>query len=145
MKIIFSLFILSFLRKLGLTKKELIITIHNEDGIFICGDKSIQGATSLYEKDLKKYFDLKAGIFVDVGANFGKYTVQIAKQLGKRGSVISIEPEKYTSELIKRNIEKNNLKNVFVVNKACSSKNGKSILWLEKTKYSGGTDIIDWR
>lgn len=138
MKILETFFVLAPLRKLGLTKKEILITLKNEEGIFICGDKSIHGASTLYEKELRKYFDLKEGVFIDVGANFGKYTIVLARQLGDKGEVVSIEPEERSVDLIKKNIVLNNLENVRVIGKACSSKDGKATLWLEDTKYSGG-------
>lgn len=138
LKVIYSFFLLGPMRKIGITKSEILITMKTEDGLLICGDKSINVANPDYEKSIRKLFDLKEGIFIDVGANLGKYTLFMAKKLGKNGTVISIEPECHTVDILKRNVEINNLKNVFVVGKACSSKNGKSTLYLEGTKYSGG-------
>lgn len=138
LKVIISLFILGPLRKLGVTKKEILITMKSDDGLLLCGDKSIHASRSDYEASIRKFFDLNDGIFIDIGANLGKYTILMGRKLGDKGSVISIEPESHTVELLKQNIILNKLKNVFVIEKACSFKTGKSTLYLEGTKYSGG-------
>ena len=126
LKVILSLFFLSPLRKIGITKKEILIVMKSEDGIFVCGDKSIHSVSSDYEKPIRKFFDLKEGVFIDVGANLGKYTILMGRKLRKKGKVISIEPEPHTVELLKQHVAINKLKNVFVIGIACSSKNGKS-------------------
>ena len=138
LKVILSFFFLAPLRKIGVTKKEILIKMKSDEGILICGDKSIHTARSDYEKNIRKFFDLKEGVFVDIGANLGKYTILMGRRLKDKGIVVSIEPEVHTVRLLKRNVEINKLENVFVVGKACSSKNGKEILYLEGTKYSGG-------
>jgi len=142
LKVIVRFFFLAPLRKIGITKKEMLITMKNEDGIFVCGDKAIYATSPTYEKHLKKFFDLKEGVFLDVGANLGKYTIMMAKRLKDKGLVVGIEPEGHTLELLKKNVKINNLKNVFIVGKACSSKNGKSTFYLEGTTYSGGTHSL---
>lgn len=138
LKVMLSFFFLAPLRKIGITKKEMLITMNSEEGKFICGDKSIPIVSEDYEKNIRKFFDLKEGVFIDIGANLGKYTIMMASRLKRLGSVVSIEPEPHTIELLKQNVKLNKLKNVFVIGKACSSKNGKEILYLEGTTYSGG-------
>jgi len=138
LKVMLSFFVLGPLRKLKLTKKEIIITMKSEDGLFRCGDKSIHSVKSDYEPHIRKLFDLKEGVFIDIGANLGIYTIFMARKLKNKGTVISIEPEPHTVKLLKQNVAINGLKNVIIVGKACSSKNGKDILYLEGTKYSGG-------
>jgi len=137
-KVILSFFFLGPIRKMGISKKEILITMKSEDGLLICGDKSINAANPNYEKSIKKFFDMREGVFIDIGANLGRYTLLMARKLKNCGRVISIEPESNNVEILKKNVEINNLKNVIVVGKACSSKNGKSTLYLEGTKYSGG-------
>jgi len=138
LNVIYSFFFLGPLRKIGVTKKEILITMKSKDGIFVCGDKSIHATSTNYEKPLRKFFDLKEGVFIDIGANFGRYTIMMARRLKNKGLVISMEPEPHTVKLLKQNVKLNKLKNVFVVGKACSSKNRKETLYLEETTYSGG-------
>lgn len=138
LNVIISLFVLGPLRKFGVTKREILITMKSDNSLLLCGDKSIHVARSDYEKPIRKFFDLEGGVFIDIGANLGKYTVLMGKKLRNKGFVISIEPENHTVKLLKQNIVLNKLKNVVVIEKACSSKTGKSTLYLEGTKYSGG-------
>src|SRR3989344_6289658 len=74
LKVIVSFFFLGPMRKMRITKKELLITMKTEDGLLICGDKSINVANENYEKPIRKFFDIREGVFIDIGANLGKYT-----------------------------------------------------------------------
>lgn len=78
--------------------------------------------TKLFKKILKK-----GNIFVDVGANFGYYSLLASRKVGKKGKVFAFEPDPYNFEVLKKNIELNNFKNVVCVNKAVVDK--------EKTFY----------
>jgi len=110
------------------------ITLKNADGLFNCGRSFISSriVSEFYEKDLHPYLNLKTGIFVDVGAHIGKYTVALGKKLGKRGKVISIEPETENFNLLKQNVNLNKLTNVFLQNTACTEKDGEAMLNVHK-------------
>ena len=107
------------------------VTIKNKDGIFFCGASFLraQGAISTYEIENKRYFNLERGVFVDIGANLGKYAIIQGKKL-KAGKVIAIEPEPRTFDIIKKNIELNNLKNVIPLKIAISDAKGTVDFWL---------------
>ncbi len=98
------------------------IKIKNNSGIFSCG-KSVSTAqivSSSHERELEKYFILNEGIFIDIGAHIGKFTIKIAKTLAENGKVISIEPDSINFSLLKENIELNKLKNIILKKVACS-------------------------
>lgn len=60
------------------------VIIKNRDGRFRCRKSTddIRLVSLAHEYFLNRYFErIKDGIFVDVGANIGKYTVKVAKQL----------------------------------------------------------------
>lgn len=99
------------------------ITVKNSDGIFFCGNNisSVGSVNPLIEINLRKYFNLEKGTFIDIGAAVGKYTIMMGKRLGNQGKVISIEPEKNNFEILKRNVRLNKLRNVLLINCACSS------------------------
>lgn len=59
-------------------------------------------------------FVKKGDVVLDVGANIGYYTVQFADLVGKEGSVIAFEPTRHFGEVLKANIEANQLTNVLV-------------------------------
>jgi len=69
---------------------------------------------------------------VDVGANIGYYTVLLADKVGKTGKVYAFEPDKTNFEILVKNIETNNLKNVVAINAAVGSISGKKILYKSK-------------
>lgn len=52
--------------------------------------------------------------FIDVGANIGPYTLALAKNIGDRGHVLSIEAGYETSQVLRDNIDLNKLSNVTV-------------------------------
>lgn len=121
------------------------VTIKNKDGIFFCGDSWLmtQGAISDYEIGLKKYFDLKKGVFVDVGANIGKYSVIIGRQLKDKGKVISIEASEDIFKILKKNIELNNLQNVIPLNLAVSDKKGISEFYLANKGLGTASSLFE--
>lgn len=101
------------------------VIIKNRDGAFYCrkGKNDVSVVAEAYELYLRKYFDeIKAGVFVDVGANIGKYTVKVARQIGPRGKVVSIEPDPGNFSTLKTNIELNKLTNVYAIKVACWNK-----------------------
>ncbi|XRH76233.1 MAG: FkbM family methyltransferase [Candidatus Methanosuratincola verstraetei] len=58
----------------------------------------------------------KGEVFLDVGAHIGKYVIKIAKLIGPSGKVIAIEADPINFKLLKRNVEINNLSNVYAFN-----------------------------
>jgi len=72
------------------------------------------------------------GVFIDVGANIGKYTVKISNSVKKKGEVIAFEPEKDNFNMLKRNVKLNCATNVVLIKKALSNKKGKLKLFLAK-------------
>jgi FkbM family methyltransferase len=110
------------------------ISLKNADGLFNCGRSFISSriVCEFYEKDLHEYLNLKEGVFVDVGAHIGKYTIAIGKKIGKRGKVISIEPETENFNLLKKNVGLNKLTNVCLQNAACAGQDGEAMLYVHK-------------
>jgi len=97
---------------------------------------------------------LKPGdIFFDIGANGGIFTVIAARRVGPGGHVYAFEPGLRELELLYRNIKKNNLANVTVVERAVSNASGKSqfavsrdgaMNSLSRTNHPG-QEIQGWR
>lgn len=52
--------------------------------------------------------------FVDVGANIGPYTLALAKKIGDRGHVLSIEAGSETAQVLRDNVDLNRLSNVTI-------------------------------
>ncbi len=78
--------------------------------------------SGLWEIYLKRILTVERDeVFVDVGAHIGAYAIPIAKKARK---VIAFEPNKYSFELLTRNILLNHLTNIAAYNVAVSKKSG---------------------
>jgi len=109
------------------------VRIENRDGRFLCRKRTDDAriVAEAYEYPLRRYFEeITQGVFVDVGAHIGKYTIKVARQVGNNGRVVSIEPESSNLEALRANIESNGLSNVTLLNTACWSKDEKLKLHL---------------
>lgn len=80
--------------------------------------------------------------FVDVGANIGYFTVLAAKRVGPTGRVFSFEPEPHNFELLKRNVDANQLTNVAAHNTAVVDEPKKINMYLSAYNY-GDHRIVD--
>jgi len=101
------------------------VIIKNSNGMFHCrsGGTDIQVAAEMFEPGLTRYFDeVRTGVFVDIGAHIGRYTVKVGRQMGDNGRVISIEPDPDNYKSLQKNIALNGLTNVSALNIACWNK-----------------------
>ncbi len=80
---------------------------------------------------------LKPGMVVlDIGANIGYHTLISSTLVGNTGKIYAFEPEPYNFELLLKNIEVNEFKNITPINKALSDNIGTTKLFLD-TKSDG--------
>jgi len=99
------------------------LILKNKFGLFHCrkltGDLWI--CQEAYELDETEYIcsEIDEGLFIDIGANVGRYTIMVARKLKGHGEVIAIEPEPNNFAALVKNIELNHLTNISVVNAAC--------------------------
>ncbi len=109
------------------------ISIESSTGQFYVRKKTpydLWMGSNVEDEELEESLNLKEGVFIDVGANIGKYTIKIGNQLKNKGRVISFEPEEENFEMLERNVKLNNLKNVSLIKKALSYEKGKLKLFL---------------
>jgi FkbM family methyltransferase len=111
----------------------------NLDGFTIYLDSTDSLGLSVYGKyepleieTIKKEIP-EGSVFVDIGANIGYHTLQIARHVGKNGHVYAFEPDEELFSLLKKNIIINNITNVTLVKKAASDKVGNAKLYLSET------------
>ena len=84
----------------------------------------------LIEEYAKKNFDIKSSdTVIDVGAHIGLFTLY-ASQSCKIGNIYSYEPVKENFEILKENMNINNLKNVKIFNLAVSNSNSTITLFM---------------
>lgn len=78
---------------------------------------------------------LRSGdIIYDVGANFGLYTVLLAKAVGEQGQVIAFEPDSRSYERLQENLKLNGVRNIRSFPKALGDQNGEAKLYLEEER-----------
>jgi FkbM family methyltransferase len=122
-----------------LTRPQKDLTIKNRHGIYLCRANTDDAviASTCYERLLvKKFFKhIKEGVFIDVGANIGKYTVMVARQID--GYVRAFEPDEKTYLSLLENLGLNNLTNVIAYNFACWNK--ETMLKLDKSTSTTGS------
>jgi FkbM family methyltransferase len=100
------------------------VMIENRLGIFKCRKDScdIGGVAEGTESDFTKYLLTKQPrVFLDVGANIGRYTISMAKRSGK---VIAFECDPENFAQLQENIALNGRSNIIAVERAC---------WFEET------------
>jgi FkbM family methyltransferase len=74
---------------------------------------------------------LKSGsVFLDVGANFGWFTVLASSLVESGGRVFSFEPSPVAFSTLKQTIDRSDRKNVRLVNNAVGRKSGEIVIYL---------------
>ena len=68
-------------------------------------------------------------IVVDVGANIGLHTLNMARIVGNAGQVFAFEPDPSNFEILKKNAKINNYKNIILEQKAVGDKHGRTTLY----------------
>lgn len=108
----------------------------------IMRDVIVNGVWEEFETELFKKRVKKGMTVVDIGANWGWYTLIAAKLVGEKGKVYAFEPEPYNYDLLVKNIEINGYDNVIPVQKAVSNKVGTVKLFLMPDLAGGHTIYI---
>jgi len=73
---------------------------------------------------------IKVGnIVVDVGANIGLHTLNMARIVGNTGQVFAFEPDPSNFEILRKNVKINNYQNIILEQKAVGDKHGRTTLY----------------
>ena len=122
---------MSYIRKIN--SRHGIFNFCNSD--LLIGRSLIEyGEFSEIEFSAMNKFIKDGDIILEIGANIGCFTIPYSKKVGSNGKVYAFEPQKFIFNLLKKNIECNELKNVQIFNNAIGSTN--SILELNDFDYS---------
>nr|BAL55899.1 FkbM family methyltransferase [uncultured Chloroflexota bacterium] len=84
-----------------------------------------------YEPELAvlEKFLAPGGVMVDVGANYGIYSLYASQIVGEHGRVIAFEPAKKTFHVLQKNVLLNAASNVVCIQAAISNQPGKITLY----------------
>ena len=120
----------AYCRALSTARREYVATTYFGARIG-CDPRDLVQRTILlfgvWEPDVSHVIEhrLKAGeVFVDVGANVGYHTLLAAQRVGPTGRVVAVEPAPRTFELLRRNLQRNQVRNVRLVNAAIADRAG---------------------
>ncbi len=112
------------LRNLFYSKRDVVFTLKNVPLTYWVGSNTIFSKHLTkwdgYEAGnsnwvLENFSNRSGGLFVDVGANFGWYSLLFSLCAASSGRVVAIEPEPGNLRLLHKNIVVNNAANVFVI------------------------------
>ena len=87
-----------------------------------------------FEDEIKflKKFILPGNKVIDIGANYGVYTLTLAKLIGNKGYIYSFEPCTETRNFLESSIVANNFMNITIDSRGLSNKKKEAILSLSK-------------
>jgi FkbM family methyltransferase len=124
----YAAFYRSLIDRIG---RDLIIAYR--DNVFLVPDYwSIRLFDPLDEAFVWRYMDIDRGVFIDVGAHVGKYTVIMAKKLKDAGTVLTFEPHPVNFRYLIINLSLNKVSNVLPFNMACYSCDGYLDLYIAR-------------
>lgn len=83
------------------------------------------------------------GVFIDVGANIGLYSLWAARRVGPAGRVIAVEPHPATADRLSFNIAANALANIRVVQAAVGEAPGVADLHASGGGNSGQSSLLE--
>lgn len=83
-----------------------------------------------------------SGVFYDVGANIGVFTVEVARNLGPSGKVVAFEPAHRAFAILLRNIELNRLGNVIPIPVGLADAPGPRQLYLRPDINLGAASFV---
>jgi FkbM family methyltransferase len=78
----------------------------------------------------------RTGVFIDVGANTGVYSLKAAKHLGDGGLVLAVEPFPEVLDVLCQNVRLNRFSNVRVRSYCVAGKTAERTLWLNRGRPS---------
>lgn len=84
--------------------------------------------------------EIKPGEYVaEMGSYLGHYTLYLSNKVGSKGKVIAIEPMPDNLKILKKNIKKNNLKNVIIVGKGVWHETGTMVFQRKPDDFQSGS------
>lgn len=76
----------------------------------------------------------KGDTVVELGAFRGFGTIKLSQLVGKEGKVIAVEASEHNYDILKKNIEENNISNVSIINRGIWSTKGQLTFYKEKNQ-----------
>jgi FkbM family methyltransferase len=130
----------------GLSKRKVVRTRH---GAFFLNPVSDFGYCLMFSDDyepgmtavLQRYLS-PGGVFIDLGANEGYFSVLASRLVGPSGNVIAVEPQSRLENIIQTNSSLNECSNVRLIQAVVSSITGTIKIQLSPDINTGGTSLF---
>lgn len=129
--------------QLALTPRTRLLKTKLSNGAIVYGKNSTGfGGRGIYIyrdaiepefEHLEKFLDSE-GVFIDVGANTGIYTIKAAKHFGNNGTVLAIEPFPDVFATLFQSVLTNGFTNVRLRNCCAGELTGSSTLWMNRNQ-----------
>lgn len=132
----------------GASRRRFVSTAN---GTFFVNPVSLAGskiASSEFEPTMRSVLETylkEGGVFIDLGANEGYFSVIASRLVGIAGSVIAIEPQSRLHGVIQANLSANQCSNVRVFRCAISDRNGEARLSLAPGLITGSSSLFGGR
>lgn len=111
----------------------LALYVHGPRDRFVSRQLREQGVWEPYETELLLSLLRPGGVFVDVGANIGYFSILAASRVGATGQVVAVEPDPDNCRLLRRSLAHNQLeRQVQVIEGALSDHEGGGSLFLSE-------------
>jgi FkbM family methyltransferase len=133
-------FLLKLERKI---RKDEFMIIKNKLGVFKINlaNDSVSKSNPLYESNLHKWIPENKNLFIDIGSNFGTYTI-LALKKKKYNKVISFEPNKEVFLLLKKNVELNKLEEFTTLENIGLGEKEKEVYFKCEKNHTGVSRIV---
>jgi len=89
---------------------------------------------------VSQFLDANAGLFVDVGANFGWYSL-LSARLAPKATIIALEPSHENFSLLNRNISSNCFTNIVAINKGAGAESMDASLYTHERDNPGAHSV----
>lgn len=113
----------------------LKMRVHSEGDTIISEKLRADACWEPYESHLVLTHFQRGGVFVDVGANIGYYTLLASKIAGTDGEVFAYEPDQNNFALLQENVSHNGLANAQLYPLALSDRNENGKLFLSTDNF----------
>lgn len=129
----------------GLDKRRMVET---SEGVFLLNPVSYIAtalAEGYYEPqtvEILTRFLPRGGVFLDLGANEGYFSVVASRLVGEAGTVIAVEPQSRLQSIIQANLTANHCSNVRLVRCVLSGRTGTARLSLSPDMHTGESTLF---
>ena len=131
-----------------------ILTVRIKGNVCVCVPNDLTLMTTYILLEQEDWFEDEIGFVrtllqrgdrvIDIGANYGVYTLTAASTVGPEGKVWAFEPCTETSEFLRQSVHDNGFGNVEIVSTALSDRQGCSYLSLSpNSELNAVTDVRD--